>query len=103
MEKGPGMTGISPVIEQLQDCRTDAERARWLLNIPTFTFYREQTAIYRALRKAGFIRGEQLVDLEISALLSVRDHFGRLPADFEDLLNAARTFMETLARKGGVK
>ena len=103
MEKGPVMTGMSPVIEQLQDCRTDAERARWLLNIPVFTFYREQTAIYRVLRNARFARGEQLVDLEISALLTVRDRFGRLPADVEDLLNAARTFMETLARKGGVK
>ncbi|QSZ57234.1 hypothetical protein [Rhizobium sp. ZX09] len=97
------MTGMSPVIEQLQDCRTDAERARWLLNIPTFIFYREQTAIYRVLRQVGFVRGTQLVDLEISALVTVRDRFGRLPTDVQDMLNGARTFMETLARKGGVK
>lgn len=44
--KGPGMTGISPVVEELQDCTNDAERARWLLKIPVVMLYREQTAIY---------------------------------------------------------
>lgn len=95
------MTGISPIIEQLEDCRSDAERARWLLNVPTFIFYREQLAIGRALRAAGFKHGEQLLDMEISALLSVRDRAGRLPADVDISLVAARAFMETLARKGG--
>jgi hypothetical protein len=97
------MTGMSPVIEQLQDCRTDAERARWLLNIPVFIFYREQTAIYRALRKARFALGERLVDIEISALLSTRDRYGRLPADMDELVGAARTGLAALARNGSAK
>ncbi|MGN7714650.1 hypothetical protein [Agrobacterium radiobacter] len=96
------MTGISPVVEELQDCVNDAERARWLLKIPVVMLYREQTAIYRALRAARFARGEDLVDIEISALLSVRDRFGRLPAEIEATISAARSFMEAVARKGGV-
>ncbi len=95
------MTGISPIIEQLQDCSTDAERARWLLNVPTFIIYRDQLTIYRALRNAGFAHGEQLVDIEISALLTVRDGGGHLPADIGVMLGAARSFMASLARKGG--
>lgn len=95
------MTGISPVIEELQDCTNDAERARWLLRIPVVMLYREQTAIYRTLRAARFSRGEELVDIEISALLSVRDRFGRLPAETDAVVSAARSFMEALACKGG--
>lgn len=95
------MTGISPVVEELQDCVNDAERARWLLKIPVVLLYREQTAIYRVLRNARFARGEELVNIEISALLLARDRFGRLPAETDAVVSAARSFMEALARKGG--
>ncbi len=97
------MTGILPVVEQLEECRTDAERARWLLSIPTFIFYREQTNIYRLLRTARFALGERLVDIEISALLSVRDCYGRLPAEMDEMVDSMRNCMETLARKGGAR
>lgn len=99
--KGPGMTGILPVVEQLEECRTDAERARWLLSVPTFIFYREQTNIFRVLRASRFGLGEQLVDIEISSLLSVRDRFGRLPAELDQMVSAARNAVAVLARKGG--
>ena len=75
----------------------DSDRGRDVVML-----YREQTAIYRALRTARFARGEELVDIEISALLSVRDRFGRLPAETEATISAARSFMEAVARKGGV-
>ena len=97
------MTGILPVVELLEECRSDAERARWLLSIPTFIFYREQTNIYRLLRAARFGLGEKLVDIEISALLSVRDRYGRLPAEMDEMVDSMRNCMETLARKGGAR
>lgn len=97
------MTGILPVVEQLEECRSDAERARWLLSIPTSIFYREQTNIYRLLRAARFALGEKLVDIEISALLSVRDRYGRLPAEMDEMVDSMRNCMETLARKGGAR
>lgn len=102
MEKGAGMTGMLPITELLDECRTDAERAQWLLNVPQFILYRDQMAIYRVLRAARFYRGAELVDLEISGLLSKRDMDGKIPEDLAVLIDLSRRFLKSLARKGGL-
>lgn len=96
------MTGMLPITELLEECTTDAERAKWLLTVPVFIFYRDQTNIYRVLRAARFYRGEELVDLEISGLLSKRDADGEIPADLKNLITTARGFLKSLVRKGGL-
>ena len=90
-----------PVVEQLQDCQTDAERARWLLSVPVMVLYRDQTDIYRVLRAARFMRGQRLMNAEISALLAVRNSYGRIPVETEAMVCAERAFLEVIARKGG--
>lgn len=97
------MTGMLPVVEQLQDCETDAERARWLLSVPVVVLYREQTTIFRVLRSARFARGERLMNAEISALLATRNSYGRIPVEMEAMVCAERAFLEVLARKGGAE
>lgn len=96
------MTGMLPITELLDECRTDAERAQWLLNVPQFILYRDQTAIYRILRASRFFRGEELVDLEISGLLSKRNVDGEIPDDLARLIKAARGFLKSIVRKGGL-
>lgn len=70
------MTGMLPVVEQLLDCETDAERARWLLTVPLIVLYRDQVAIRQALRAARFTYGEVVLDAEVAALSAVRSDFG---------------------------
>jgi hypothetical protein len=96
------MTGMLPITEQLQECSNDAERAKWLLSVPAFIFYRDQTNIYRVLRAARFMRGVELVDLEISGLLSARDLDGKIPGEIEQMIITARGFLKLLVKKGGL-
>lgn len=96
------MTGMLPITEQLQECSSDAERAKWLLSVPAFIFYRDQVNIYRLLRAARFMRGVELVDLEISGLLSTRDLDGRIPVEIAQLIEASRGFLKSLVKKGGL-
>jgi hypothetical protein len=100
--KGAGMTGMLPITEQLEECTSDAERAKWLLNVPAFIFYRDQTNICRLLRAARFMRGVELVDAELALLLAVRGNDGEPPADIYAIVNAMRAFMRMLVRKGGL-
>lgn len=97
------MTGMLPIIEVLEDCETDAKRAQWLLHVPSFVFYRSQVDIRRVLRAAGFIKGVELLDLELSLLLSTRDSDGQPPAQIAMTVNAMRGFMRSLVRKGGLQ
>ncbi|WP_313613430.1 hypothetical protein [Agrobacterium sp.] len=96
------MTGMLPVTEQLQECSNDAERAKWLLSVPTFIFYRDQDNIYRLLRSVRFMRGIELVSLELSGMLSTRDIDGRIPAEIAQAIDASRGFLKSLVKKGGL-
>lgn len=96
------MTGMLPIIELLEDCETDAKRAQWLLQVPSFVFYRSQMDICRVLRAAGFLKGVELLDLELSMLVARRGPDGQPPAELCSTVNAMRAFMRTLVRKGGL-
>ncbi|WHA40933.1 hypothetical protein [Agrobacterium larrymoorei] len=97
------MTGMLPIIEILEDCESDAERARWLLQVPSFVFYRNHTDICRVLRNAGFLKGVDLADLEFSLLVAKRGPDGEPPATAVTVVNAMRAFMRSLVRKGGLQ
>lgn len=96
------MTGMLPIIEILEDCDTDAKRAQWLLKVPSFVFYRSQTDIRRVLRSAGFLKGVELLEMEFSLLIATRGADGEPPAGMVMAVNAMRSFMQTLVRKGGL-
>ena len=96
------MTGMLPITEILDDCETDARRAQWLLSVPSFVFYRDQCAIRRVLRVAGFLKGVELLDAELALMLSTRDVNGEPPAIASATVSAMRSFMRTLVRKGGL-
>ncbi|RKD61538.1 hypothetical protein BJ928_107139 [Rhizobium sp. WW_1] len=66
------MSGLLPIVEQLADCKTHAERAEWLLCSPMQVLDRENGSIRLILREAGFLAGVDYLDAEMAAMRSVR-------------------------------
>jgi hypothetical protein len=95
------MTALLPIVEQLYDCQTDAERAAWLLQVPQGVILRDLSTIRNVLRSAGFLAGVACLEVEFAALNATRLPHGRLPEAHEAAVNDARCFLETLRQKGG--
>ncbi len=66
------MTELLPIIEQLADAKTDAERADWLLHAPYSILLTYQIIIGQRLRYAGFTFGAEYLDVVLACLRSVR-------------------------------
>lgn len=97
------MTGMLPVVELLLDCKTDAERARWLLTVPLIVLYRDQVAIRQALRAASFEDGVRLMDAEIAGLTAVRLRSGRIPATIDQSAKIERTAMMAIVMAAALR
>lgn len=63
---------LTPWIEQLDNCRTDAERARWLLTAPYSQLMTYEFAIRNRLRLARFQLGINYLDGMLEFLRSER-------------------------------
>jgi hypothetical protein len=96
------MTDILPIVEQLYDCQTDAERADWLLRVPQGVILRDLSTIRTALRTAGFLAGVACVEVEFAALNATRLPDGGLPEAHERAVKNARIFLKTIVCKGGL-
>ncbi|MUZ65318.1 hypothetical protein GOZ98_21570 [Agrobacterium vitis] len=95
------MTDMLPIVEQLCDCRTDAERADWLLRVPQGVIYRDHAAIRTVLRTAGFLAGVDYLDAEFAAINSTRGWQGCWRDSVLLTVGAARATMLDVVRKGG--
>lgn len=95
------MTALLPIVEQLYDCQTDAERADWLLRVPHGIILRDLSTIRMALRGAGFRAGVACLEAEFAALNATRLPDGRLPEAQELAVQEARFFLMDVMRKGG--
>ena len=104
------MSDITPILEILMDCRTDAERADWLLRAPKGILFRDYCSIRRILAAAQFVRGVDALDVEFAAINATRMADGELPAAIMSGVETARSYLrgkaETLlagqAETGGV-
>lgn len=95
------MMALLPIVEQLYDCQTDAERAAWLLRVPHGVILRDLSTIRTVLRSAGFLAGVACVEVEFAALNATRLPDGRLPEAHEAAVKDARCFLADVAQKGG--
>jgi hypothetical protein len=87
------MTGVVS-IEDLHNCRTNAERAAWLLSAPLSLLLCDVMLIRRALMASGFQGGLIYLDAEISNLNRPRN----LQALFEPMaIRAARGDLRRIA------
>ncbi|MBB4007790.1 hypothetical protein [Allorhizobium taibaishanense] len=95
------MSGLLPIVEQLEDCQTDAERAEWLLRVPMGVIYRDQAEIRLVLRTAGFLAGVSYLDVEFAAINSTRSGQGCWRDGVLLTVGAARAAMLDVARNDG--
>ncbi|MCM2292278.1 hypothetical protein NAC44_08050 [Allorhizobium sp. BGMRC 0089] len=96
------MSGDLPIIDQLYDCQSDAERADWLLRVPQAVLLRDEMAIRLALRAAGFLAGVDYLDCELSALRSVRGAKGSWRDGVCLSVGALRQHLHHIAKGGGL-
>ncbi len=89
------MTDVIPLIRQLEDCRTDLERAQWLLTADLEVFVLCELTIRRTLRQAGFLGGVTYLETELAALRRPRRSNGHLFNSME--IGAARGVMYRVA------
>ena len=95
------MTILLPIVEELADCQTDAQRADWLLRAPAGVIYRDSSAIRRILMEARFTLGVQALDVEFAAINATRLPDGGLPQTVVLGIQAVRAFLRDIVRKGG--
>jgi hypothetical protein len=90
-----------PIIRQMHEAETDADRARLLLNVPDGVLAKYAGVFAAACRRAGFVGGESYVALRVSAFAAVRDDMGNLPRPLTLALKDARTeLVAVLGRLG---
>lgn len=97
------MSQLLPIIEELADCEADAQRADWLLRVPAGVICRDSSAIRRILMEARFTLGVQAFDLEFAALNATRLADGGLPQTVVLGVQAVRSFLREIVRKGGAQ
>ncbi|MBY2911375.1 hypothetical protein [Rhizobium leguminosarum] len=73
------MSGLLPIVEQLMDAESDAERADWLLHCPYGVLHREQVPIRTILQTRRFEIGVAYLDALLSMTNATRLADGQLP------------------------
>jgi hypothetical protein len=97
------MSALLPIVEELADCETDAQRADWLLRVPAGVICRDCSAIRRILMEAHFTFGLQAFAVEYSALHATRLADGGLPQTVVLSVQAIRSLLREIVRKGGAQ
>lgn len=96
-----------PLLEILDDCTKDAERADWLLRVPDGIVLRDYDPIRNILLTAGFRHGADFLGIRLSAVHATRGDDGELPETIRSALEMARSAMRAIAfgapPKGGVQ
>jgi hypothetical protein len=97
------MTALLPIVEELADCQTDAERADWLLRVPAGVICRDSSSIRRILMEARFLFGLQAFEVEYAAIHATRLANGGLPPLLLRGVRAVRRRLRRIVRKGGAR
>lgn len=77
------MSNLLPIIEQLADARTHAERADWLSRCPIGILGKYRFTIVNRLRVSGFFAGIEYVET-VGAILGAVRHPGLLAARLDE-------------------
>ncbi|MEY9718806.1 hypothetical protein [Sinorhizobium fredii] len=91
------MTGLLPIIEQLDDARDNQARADWLLRCPLQILGKYEMTIRNRMLHAGFHAGIRYVEVELICLRAVRDLDGEIVEGPAAARKAAREAMQVIA------
>ena len=95
------MTALLPIVEQLDEMTSDAERAAWLKACPLGYFVSDYDAIRLALLRARFGAGIDYLNRERVALFARRNVDGGLPDRAMMTMHLARIDLSIAVRAGG--
>ena len=91
------MSDLLPIIEELANARTDAERAQWLLRCPPGYLGKYEMTIRNRLQVAGFLAGVAYLEVERLVIWMPRDDDGGPSAKAQELLVGARMRIRAIA------
>lgn len=86
-----------PIVEILDGCQTDAERADWLLRVPDGVVLRDFDQITAILLTSGCRLGAEFLRVRLAGLHATRDGRGDLPAGVRGTLAAAFSAMRFMS------
>lgn len=95
------MTDMLPIVEELADCATHAERASWLLRAPPFVFHRDHMALRRILQAANHRAGVAYVEAKFSEQSATRMADGSTVITILSAVYIAETDLKISARYEG--
>lgn len=84
------MSNLVPIIEELENCRSDAERALWLLQCPPGYLGKYEMTIRNRLMSCGFRAGLDALEAERLVIWQPRNPDGSLGDKAVELLALSR-------------
>lgn len=94
------MSNLLPIIEELANARTDAERASWLLQCPPGYLGKYEMTIRNRLMISGFHAGLAYLETERLVIWMPRACDGSLSEKASELVAQARAIMMAIAEGG---
>lgn len=94
------MSNLVPIIEELENARTDADRARWLLQCPQGFLGKYEMTIRNRLRSVGFLEGVDALEAERLVIWMPRKADGSLSDNAAEILGQWRARLMQIAEGG---
>lgn len=91
------MSNLVPIIEELANARSDAERALWLLQCPPGYLGKYEMTIRNRLMSVGFTAGLDALETERLVIWMPRKADGSLSDKAADLLEQSRKILMEIA------
>lgn len=95
------MTDLLPILEELADCATNAERVDWLLRAPPYVFHREHMALRRILRERRHHAAIAYVEAKLAEQMRTRMADGSIAITIRTAVHIAETDLKISARQEG--
>lgn len=95
------MSDMLPILEELADCTTNAQRVEWLLCAPPYIFHREHMKLRRILRECHHQAGLAYVEAKFAEQTGTRMADGSIAITIRTAVHVAEIDLKISARKGG--
>lgn len=94
------MNNLVPIIEELENCRSHAERALWLLQCPPGYLGKYEMTIRNRLMSSGFREGLDALETERLVIWMPRAADGGLSEKAAEMLAQSRAILISIAEGG---
>ncbi|MBB3608651.1 hypothetical protein [Rhizobium sp. BK602] len=95
------MSDFLPILEELEQCQSHAERRAWLMSVPNYVFHREHLNLRRILDAAGHHAAIAYAQAKLAEQTATRLADGSIPITILSAVYIAETDLKISAREGG--